>query len=138
VAVDSAIALGAGHLLGGQRDQRARQGVDLMGREHRAVHQLGLVVGQHALQSENQGKLAAPFGRGLVASGVNLREGRLEGAAPGAVVGKCAGGILAFEHERLTRKLLGAFQIGAGYRRRVSHGSAFSHVRPLVLGERRG
>ena len=46
--------------LGQQRRQRARQRIDLVGREHRAVGELRLLLRQHALEAEQQRELAPP------------------------------------------------------------------------------
>ena len=58
-----AVALG----LGQQRGQRARQRVDLVGREHRAVGQVRLLLGEQPLEPEQQRELPAPLDRRLVA-----------------------------------------------------------------------
>ena len=54
-----AVALG----LGEQRDQRARERVDLVGGERRAVRQVRLLLGEQALEPEQQRVLAPPGDR---------------------------------------------------------------------------
>ena len=49
-SVAVAVALG----LGQQRGQRARECVDLMGGEHRAVDEVGLLLGEQPLETEQQ------------------------------------------------------------------------------------
>jgi hypothetical protein len=63
-----AVALG----LGEERGQRARQRVDLVGREHGAVGQLRLLLGQQPLEPEQQRVVPAPLDRRLVRSRVQL------------------------------------------------------------------
>ena len=128
-------AAGGGLGLGGEGDQRARQRVDLVGGEHGAVDELGLVVGEHALEPEDQRVLAAPLDRGLLAAGLDLGEGGVERAAAGRALGERVGGILALEHERLARKLFGAPE---GRRRTpalISAGKCFQPWWPFVLGK---
>ena len=59
--------------LGLQRDQRARQGVHLVGVERRAVGQVRLLVGEQPLEAEHQRIGAPPLDRRLAATGVQLR-----------------------------------------------------------------
>ena len=47
--------------IGEQRGQRVREGVDLVGGEHGAVDELGLVLRQQPLEPEQQRELAAPL-----------------------------------------------------------------------------
>ena len=69
--------------LGGERDQRARQRVDLVGGERGAVGELGLLVGEQALEPEDQRVLAPPLDRRLLAAGVELGQRGVERAAAG-------------------------------------------------------
>ena len=94
--------------------------------EHGAVGELGLVVGEQALEPEHERELASPLDRRLLAAGVELRQRGIERAAAGGALRQRRGGVLALEHERLARELLRAPEIGAGNRRGVSQGSAFS------------
>ena len=74
--VAGAVALG----LGEQRGQRARQRVDLVGREHGAVDELRLLLGQQPLEPEQQRVVPAPLDRGLVRSRVQLGQRGVERA----------------------------------------------------------
>ena len=47
--------------IGEQRGERARERVDLVRVQRRAVGELGLVVGQHALETEHERIAPAPF-----------------------------------------------------------------------------
>src|SRR5262249_22278403 len=69
-----AVALG----LGEQRRQRPREGVDLVRRQDRAVGEVRLLLGQQALESEQQRELAAPFDRWRDGTFFHLRHGSVE------------------------------------------------------------
>src|SRR2546430_105125 len=59
----ASVAVGRGALCGReQRRQGAGEGVDLVRREHRAVRQLRLVLGEQPLQPQQQRELAPPAG----------------------------------------------------------------------------
>ena len=110
-----AVAVGAALLgLGQQRRQRARQRVDLVGREHGAVVELGLLVGEQALQPEQQRELAAPGGRWVLRLGVGLELGeRLVERAPARRPGRERDRrILALVEEALAHELLRARDVG--------------------------
>ena len=96
--------------LGEQRDQRARQRVDLVGVERGAVGQVRLVLGEQALEPEHQRVLAAPLDRGLVAAGRRSRRARRRARAGARCPGPARVGVLALVHERLARELLGALE----------------------------
>jgi hypothetical protein len=113
--------------LGGERDQRAREGVDLVGGERGAVRQVGLVLGQQPLQAEQQRELASPCDRGHLAALVDLDERGLERPAAGASFAERLCGVLALEQEWLTRELFSAFEIGVGNGRVGEDRSAISH-----------
>ncbi len=68
--------------LGQQRGEGARQGIDLMGGEHRAVHQVRLLLGEQALQAQQQGELAPPGDRRRRVPGVDLRDSRVQRTPP--------------------------------------------------------
>ena len=61
---------------GQQRRQRARQRVDLVRREHGAVGELRLVLGEQPLQAEQQREFAAPGCRGVFRLRVGLQLGQ--------------------------------------------------------------
>ena len=56
-----------------ERDQRAGQGVDLVGVQRRAVGQVRLLLREQPLEAEHQRVVAPPLERGLVAARVDLR-----------------------------------------------------------------
>jgi hypothetical protein len=104
--------------LGGERDQRSRQSVDLVGREGGAVDEVGLLLGQQPLEAEDQRIVAAPLHRGLAAARVDLRQRGVERGAPRRAARQRDGGVLAVEHQGLLCEALGALQVVAGDRRR--------------------
>ena len=63
VGAPVAVAVGAALGLGQQRGQRARERVDLVGGEHRAVDERRLVLGEQAVEAEQQRPAAAPLAR---------------------------------------------------------------------------
>ena len=73
---------------GQQRGQRARERVDLVGVQQRAVGQARLVLAEHALETEQQRVAPAPSGRGHLGAGVDLAQRVLERAAAGASQGR--------------------------------------------------
>ncbi len=122
-----AVLLGLSLYLCGQRDQGARQRVDLVRRQRRAVNQMRLLLGQDALESQDQRELAPPQDRGRLEAGIQLGQGGFQRAPAGGARRQRHVGRLALEHERLTRKRFCALQIGTGDRRGLSQGSTFSH-----------
>ena len=54
------------------------QRVDLVGGEHGAVDEAGLLLGEQPLQAEQQRELAPPVDRGRLVAGVDLSEGRVQ------------------------------------------------------------
>jgi hypothetical protein len=106
-----AVAVSVGLRLGQQRDQRAGQRVDLVGGQHGAVDQVGLVLGHQPLEAEHQRVVAAPLDRGLLAPRVDLGQCVLERAAARRALGQRGRGILALMDERLVRELLGTSKI---------------------------
>jgi hypothetical protein len=93
--------------LGQERGQGAGQGVDLVGREHRAVGELRLLVGHQALEPEQQRELAPPCGRGLLRLRVLLELGErtVERAPAGGARREGDGGVLAVVQEALAHEL---------------------------------
>ena len=69
--------------LGQQRGQRARQRVDLVGRQHRAVGEVGLLLGEQPLEPEQQRELAPPLDRGRACAPRRSRSGRRRAPAGG-------------------------------------------------------
>ena len=59
---------------------------------------------------------------------VQLGQRRIERAAACGARGQRDVGLFALEHEGLSRECFSALQIGAGDRRGLSQGSAFSHT----------
>ena len=92
-------AVAAEQQLGGERDQRARERVDLVGRQGRAVRQVRLVLGEQPLEPEHQRVVAPPLDRRLVAAGVDLGEGGVQRARRAVPGGERRPGVLAVEHE---------------------------------------
>ena len=104
-----------------------------MGRQHRAVGQLGLVLGQQPLQAEQQRVVAPPLDGRLRAAGVELSESGIERHAAGGPGGQGYFRILAFQEEGFLGEALGARQVLAGNRRGCQNdGSAVGHLRLLV------
>ena len=85
-----------------QRGQRARQRVDLVGREHRAVDERGLVLGEDAVEAQQQRPAAPPVRRGHLGAFVELDQRRIERLAPRGAGRERARGLLALEQEGLT------------------------------------
>ena len=121
-----------------ERDQRAGEGIDLVGGERRAVDEMGLLLGEQPLEAEDQRVVAPPLDGGLGAPVLDLVERRVERDAAGAVLRKRGARVLSFEHEGFTREFLGALQFVAGNRRGFSHGASFSHGKAVLSkGKRR-
>ena len=93
----TAVALG----LGDQRGQRARQRVDLVGGQHGAVGEVRLLLGQQALEPEQQRELPTPVDRRQRRAGVQLRQGSVERPAPCRPRGQGVLERLAFVNEAL-------------------------------------
>ena len=70
-------------LLGHQLGQGAGERVDLVRVELGAVAQLRRLVGEQALEPEQQREVAPPLDRGVLGALVELRQRGVEGAAPG-------------------------------------------------------
>src|SRR5918995_2103603 len=121
------LAVAADQQLGLERDQRARQRVDLVSRQRRAVREMWLLLGQQPLQAQHQRELPPPLDRRLRAPRVELLQRRVERGAARAVVRQRGSGVLPFENEGLSREFLGALQFTAGNRRGIGHGARFSH-----------
>ena len=68
--------------LGHQRGQRPRERVDLVGGEHGPVDEVRLLLGEDALQPEQQRELAPPLHRRGLVPGVDLEDGSVERPAP--------------------------------------------------------
>ena len=109
VAVARLVALGLGH----EGDQGARERIDLMGGEGRAVGQVGLLLGEQPLQAEQQRVLAPPVDRGMLAAGLDLGHRSVERAPAGRALGQRHARVLALEQERFTRELFYAFEVHA-------------------------
>ena len=111
-AVDAPVAVGVAVAvalrLGQQRGQRARQRVDLVGREHGAVHEMGLLLGEQPLEPEQQRELPPPLDRRLLGAGVYLAEGSVERPAPRGAGCKGVLERLAVIDEALAREQLSA------------------------------
>ena len=94
------VALG----LGQQRGQRARERVDLMGGEDRAVGEVRLLLGKQALEPEQQRELAPPLDRGLFRARVDLGERSVERSASRGAGGKRVFERLAVVDEAFARE----------------------------------
>ena len=88
VAVAVAVAVDRALGLGEQRGQRARQRVDLVGREHRPVDEVRLLLGEQPLEPEQQRELAAPLDRRAAVARVDLLERGVERAPTGGPWGQ--------------------------------------------------
>ena len=64
--------------LGGERDQRAGERVDLVGGQHGAVHEVRLVLDEQSLEPERSASTRGATHRRLVAAGVELGQRRVE------------------------------------------------------------
>ena len=102
VAVAVAIAL----RLGEERRQRAGQGVDLMGGEHRAVDEVRLLLGEQSLQPEQQRVRPPPFERRDLQARVGFGQRGVERPPPGRAGCKCLLSCFALVDKALTRQLL--------------------------------
>ena len=123
-----AVALG----LGQQRGQRARQRVDLVRVERRAVGEARLVLAEHALEAEQQGVAPAPVGGRDLGARVDLRQGRVQRQSPPRARRERVRDGLAVVDESFAREALRTRDgvrirdgCGRGGRRRgISHGPA--------------
>ena len=122
--------------LGEQRGQRARERVDLVGGERRAVGELGLLLGEHPLEAQQQRVLAPPGGRGVRAALGQLGERRVERAAARRARRERDGALLAGVDERLARELLRARDVGIAGKGHSGHWCGIGH-RGSVRQERR-
>src|SRR2546430_1719784 len=104
-------AIAVGGLRGGQQGgERARQGVDLMRGEHRAICQLRLLLGEHALEAQQQREFPAPRGRGALGGRIclQLRERAVQRAPARGARSQGDGRILALMNETLAHELFRA------------------------------
>jgi hypothetical protein len=115
--------------LRGERDERAGQGVDLVGAQQRAVGEVRLLLRQQPLEAEHEREIAPPLHRRLAAARLDLGQGGVERRAPRGALGEGLRGILSGQHERLARELLGACEQVAGNRRIGEGRGCVSHVR---------
>src|SRR3954454_3222688 len=105
------VAVGRALGLREERGQRARERVDLVGGEHGAVDECRLVLGEQAVEAQQQGPPAPPLrGRDLPAVG-QLGERPVERGAPRSAGGERDGGVLALEQERLTGERSGPLEL---------------------------
>ena len=103
--------------LGEKRDQRAGQGIDLVGVQRGAVREMRLVLGEEPLEAEHQRVLASPLHRRRVAARLDLGEGVVERAAARGSLGEDLIARLTLVHELLEGELLRAPKIVVGDRR---------------------
>jgi hypothetical protein len=94
--------------LGDKRGQCAGQGVHLVGVQLSAVVQGRRVLGEDALEAEQQGVVAAPLDRRGLVAGLDLGDRVVEGHAPRGPRRQVLE-VLAFEQEGFTRELSRAF-----------------------------
>ena len=134
VAVAVAVALG----LGQQRGQRARQRVDLVGAEDRAVDQLRLLLGEQPLEPEQQRERAPPVDRGQLGAGVELPERRVEGDPPRRAGRERGRAVLALDEEGLARELRDPFEVRGSrcVRGGIGHWRGFSQGKARQSGKR--
>ena len=117
--------------LGEQRGQRARERVDLVRVEDRAVGELGLLLAEQPVQAEQERPALAPRDRRDLGARLELRQRVVERAAAGAAGGELGRGILALEHERLAGEGYGALDgvaVGNGRRGLEGHWRGFGHT----------
>ncbi|MEZ5073386.1 MAG: hypothetical protein R2691_00925 [Solirubrobacterales bacterium] len=98
--------------LGDHGRERPREGVDLVLGELGAVAEGGMVLGENALEPEQQREVLAPLRRRLREALLDLDEGGIE-RQPAGGAGMKVGERLAVEQDRLARELLDALEIGA-------------------------
>ena len=98
--------------LGQERGQRARQRIDLVGGQDRAVDQARLLLGEQALESEQQREAPAPLDRGLLDPGIELSLRGIERASARRPGGEGLGGGLTFIYESLAREIFGTCDHG--------------------------
>ena len=103
-----AVAVGAALGFGQQRGQRARERVDLVGGEHRAVDERRLVLGEQAVEPEQQRPAAAPLARRRRVALAELLQDPVERDAARHARRQRDGRVLAFEQERFARERFGA------------------------------
>jgi hypothetical protein len=96
---------------GEQLGQRARQRVDLVRREHRAIGQHGLVHRQQAIEPQQQRPAPAPRDRRHLQPRIDLGERSFERAPPGGAGRERDRGLLALGQERLARELRGPLDV---------------------------
>ena len=99
-----------------------------MRRESGAVGQVGLLLGQQALEAQHERVLAPPGQRGIVAALLDLGQRGVEGPPASGAGGQGRSGVLALEHEGLASEALGAFELGAGNRHLCGLLMAVSHL----------
>ena len=127
---DPGVAVEALLDVGDQRGERPREGVNLMGGELRAVGEMGLLLGEQALQAEHEREVAAPLDRGGLMAAVDLLEGSVERSPSRCPRGEIRG-CLTFQQEGLSSELASTFYLGVRRRLRRSGGclGLFSHLR---------
>ncbi len=114
LAVPVAVPVRAGLLdLGDDRRQSSRESVDLMLGELGAVAEQRALLGEDALEAEQQRELLAPLRRGLLEPLLDLEQRSVEGEPAGGA-GMEVLERLTVEQDRLPRELLDAFEVGAG------------------------
>jgi hypothetical protein len=75
-----------------------------VGGQHGAVDEVRLLLGEQALEPEQQRELAPPLERGLLGAGIELGQRRVERASARRSGGEGLGGGLAFVYESLARE----------------------------------
>src|SRR5262249_4735327 len=133
---------------GEQRGQRARQRVDLVWVEQRAVSEVRLVLGQDALEPQQQRVAPTPLGRGELRPALDLRHRRIERTPAPRPRRKRDRRVLAREHELLAREPADTLKLRrsgngsgrVGHRRWVSHSRAryFWRRLPRIVDSSRG
>ncbi|CAA9485218.1 MAG: hypothetical protein AVDCRST_MAG53-942 [uncultured Solirubrobacteraceae bacterium] len=117
----AAVALFAGE----QRGERARQRVDLVRVQRRAVGEHDLLVGEHPLEAEHERVAPAPFRGGDGQALLQLRERTVQRPAAGTAGGERRSGLLPGVQEELAREALGLSDLlrsGKGGGRRHARG----------------
>ena len=112
-------------LAGQQRGQRPRERVDLVRVERRAVGEHDLLLGEHALEAEQQRVPPPPLRGGDLEAVLELLERAVQRPAAGAAGGERLGGLLPGMQEGLARVALGLSDLlrsGKGGGRRHARG----------------
>ncbi len=109
--------------LGQQRGQRPGERVNLVGREHGPVGQMGLLLGEQSLEPQQEREAPAPLHRGVLVPILDLGQGGVQCPTASGPRGKRILEALALVDELLARKYFGTRDRGRiGKRGDCTHG----------------